>query len=359
MTNNFAGIVLLACALGCLPGLALAAPLDDLLTANTPARGTVKVEGAFDAVNSTLDVFKIRANDPTYSGTDVGDYKGAHLLAGYALSDRAWIDGGLWDRHITYRGNVESLRSWQAAFQYRFAGAPDASSSYGLRVGVWGNSAGDLSKSTPTVLFGQKLDSVNVADPKDLQYQADVLGTWKTSPHLALSAFAGGGLSSVEVGGLTAGVGDCQYALELKPSSITGNQIGQCGAVLTASFYKPVKYDVSHSLAYKASYAHLGMNVRWDHERWTVRGGYLFEVLNRRDVDYLITAKLGGSAYKRNNILDAELAWMAATKTDLFVRAEVMSNQFNGEIPFAYNAVTASKFNGKYGFLSFGLRSTF
>ena len=364
MIKNSAGLVLLACAIGCLPGIAQAAPLDDLLTANTPAQGKLRVEGAYDAVNSTLDVLKIRASDPTYSGTNVGDYKGEHVLAGYAITDRVWIDGGLWDRHLTYRGNVESLRSWQTALQYRFAGTPEASSSYGLRVSMWGDNASNLEKSSPTKLAGIQFDNITVNKPDDIQYQADLLGSWKTSPELTLSGVAGAGLSTVKVSGLAVGYNNCQYAVSTTDSSVTLDEIGQCGLTqIKVSGGPPGPYidanNQINSLSYKASFVHLGMNLRWEHGRWAARGGYLFQALNRRDVDYLITSKPGGSAYKHNNIIDAELAWKAVKSTDLFVRAEVMSNQFTGEIPFAYNAVTASKFNGKYGFMSFGLRSTF
>ena len=36
-----------------------------------------------------------------------------------------------------------------------------------------------------------------------------------------------------------------------------------------------------------------------------------------------------------------------------------MSNQFVGEIPFAYNSVTAAKFSNRYGLASVGFMQSF
>lgn len=351
--------MLLACACVCLAGGAQAAPLDDLLTADTPAAATLNIEGAIDAMDNTLDVFKIRANDPVYGGTNVGNYTGQHVLAGYALTDRLWLDGGFWDRHITYHSNIETLQSWQTGAQYRFAGNPGSGASYGLRLSAWGDTAGNLAKSTPTTFYGQQLSSVNVSNPDDTQVQADLLGSWKLADHLELGAFVGGGLSSVSAGTLTAGYGGCEYGISLGQSSVSGTQIGTCGDLLSSSFYKPTSYDVSHSLSYKADYSHLGLNARWTYRRWTVKGGYELESWNRRDVDTIITSNLNGTPYKRNNVLDGDIAYRFAHDVEAFVHGEAMSNQFLGEIPFSYNIVTASKFNGKYGFMSFGLRASF
>jgi len=357
MTKYCARIVLLACAVGCLSDYAKAAPLDDLLTADTPAKGMVRLEGGYDAVNNTLDVFKVRANDPVYGGTDVGNYSGEHILAGYALTDRWWVDGGLWDRHITYHSNVETLQSWQAALQYRFAGTPDSGSSYGLRLSAWGDGASDLNKSSSTTLFGQQLTSVDVSNPSDSQLQADLLGSWKPAEHLELAALAGGGVSSVSVDELVAGYNHCQYDVSLNGSSISASEIGQC-TITSFTITQSGGTDLSNSLSYKANFMHVGLNWRWNYARWTVKGGYLQEAFNREGVDTVVT-HFGGTAYKRNNILDGDISYLVAHHTDVFVRAEVMSNQLLGEVPFAYNAFTASKFNGKYGLMTFGVRATF
>jgi hypothetical protein len=39
----------------------------------------------------------------------------------------------------------------------------------------------------------------------------------------------------------------------------------------------------------------------------------------------------------------------------LFVRGQYMSNQFLGEVPFAYNRFTASKFSRRYSLVTAGL----
>ncbi|MFX6853769.1 hypothetical protein ABTH64_18970, partial [Acinetobacter baumannii] len=62
----------------------------------------MQLTAAYDAMDDTLDVFNLRSSDPVYGGTNVGDYTGQHLLAGYAISNRFWVDAGYWSRHIHY-----------------------------------------------------------------------------------------------------------------------------------------------------------------------------------------------------------------------------------------------------------------
>lgn len=335
-----------------------AAPLDSLMTVDTPAHaGAGKLEAAYDAVNKTLDVFHIRASDPQYAGTNVGNYAGEHVLGEVGLSSRLALEGSFWRRQISYNADRESLHSWELALQYRLP-IPEGYGRYALRVGTWGNYAGVLSKSTPTTIAGQQVSSISVSDPRDRQNQADLIGTWKPDGNWAYSAFLGGGDSSVRVGALTAGAGACRYAITFTATSVDGTQIGSCGLLLTSSFSKPTSTDESAALSYDAGFAHAGGSMRWQHGQWRLRAGYLREQLYRQGVDDIVERQ-GGKAYRHNNVFDGEIAWVFSHDAELFVRGEAMSNQFLGEIPFAYNAVTASKFNGKYGFASFGIRSVF
>lgn len=337
---------------------ATAAPLDTLLTA-TPNlyEDSGRVEVAFDAMNSTLDVFKIREKDPNYSGTNVGDYSGAHILASYGLSDRLWLDLGLWQRKISYRSDTESVHSWQTAVQYRFPSKPNASLGYGLRLSAWGNKSGALEKSTPTNAFGQTLDNIRVEDPQDRQVQLDFLSTWRPLGAWSVSAFAGAGISTVDVGAVQAGYNGCQYAIRFKDNAVTGTQIGTCGALLSSSFSVAVSGNLADGIAYNADYLHAGVNLRWQSPRWTVRGGYSIQQVKRDQVDDLARAQ-SMKVYERNQIIEGELALALDKGIETFVRGELMTNQFLGEIPFAYNTFTTSKFGGKYGLVSIGLRGT-
>ena len=73
------------------------APLDALLSADRFHRaGAGDIELAFDAMNTTLDVFHLRPT--SYEGTNTGNYFGTNLMASYALTSDLSFDARLWNR---------------------------------------------------------------------------------------------------------------------------------------------------------------------------------------------------------------------------------------------------------------------
>ena len=341
---------------------ATAAPLDALLTANSPSgAGDNWFEVSYDAVNSTLDVFRIRESDPIYGGTTVGDYTGLHLRGGVGLFDNLWVEGGLWQRKIAYRDDHESLRSAQVSMQYRFFGTRDSRSSYALRASSWVNSTSTLNKTTPTSLQGFTLDSIDVIEPSDHQLQLDLLGSWKPTRQTEISAFIGKGSSRVKVKDLTAimTVAGCRYALAFEPNLVSGTLASSCSDPYTLeSFSVTTNSNVVDRLSYTASYAQFGGMIEWHNAVWQVRGGYQYQKLHRDKVDDQIIA-LGGTPYTKNHIFVADVSRKIASKAAVFLRGQYMSNQFVGEIPFVYNSFTASRFDRRYGLVSFGVRFGF
>lgn len=353
---------LLPCCLSLWCFQVAAAPLDAFLSADTQmATGQGRVEAAYDAVNSTLDVFKIRAKDPVYGGTNVGDYSGGHLRGAYQFAHGVSVDGSYWQRKISYRSDNESLTSWQLGTQYRFyQGSFWQGSSYALRLSAWGDSASQLNKTTPTTVFGHTMNSISVHDPKDVQLEADLLGAWPLTDRTELSAFVGGGNSRVSVasvsGSYTTSAG-CEFNLLFAGSTSTATLAAPCGNVLTGSFTTPDQ-TVIHEVSYHARYFQLGGMLQWHNLDWRLTGAYQFQSLNRDHVDAAISSQ-GGVAYKSNQILIGEVARKVGRNTAVFVRGQLMSHQFVGEIPFAYNSVTASKFASRYGLVSMGVMHAF
>jgi hypothetical protein len=338
-----------------------AAPLDALLSAHPfHQAGDMAFEASYDAMNSTLDVLGVRAKDTQYAGTNVGDYSGAHVRAGYALTDNFSLDGGYWKRKISYRQDNESVDSWQAAAQYRLYGDENSAAHYAIRLGVWGNQSGVLSKTSPTLFMGKTLNSVNVNNPQDAQIQLDTIGTWKLAEQTELSAFAGAGSSWIATGDMTAnytnGAG-CNYNLTFTPNGTSGVLTVPCSAPVVITNFT-TNQSITQEFSYRSNYYQLGGSLRWQKNDWILRGGYQFQHLNRNNVDVLIVSS-GGVAYKNNHILLADVSYKLMPKVAVFTRVQVMSNQFVGEIPFAYNAVTAGKFNRRYGFASFGVNVDF
>lgn len=334
----------------------IAAPLDALLTArHVNAPGEIELEMGYDLVNSTVDVLNIRGNDATYAGTNVGDYHGGHVRAGIALSPVIWVDGALWQRRLDYRADQLTINTWQVGAQYKLLGDTSAyQPSLALRVGAWGNYSAALNKSSPTTVRGQTLSSVTVSQPNDAQAQVDLIGTTRLFDQIDLSLYGGAGISQVKVKSVTgtAALLGCHYALTFTPQAVLGvcSSNGD-GFLIPNSSYG---IDVYNEAQYKATFASGGMSASWQQQNWLLRGGYQFQYLNRGQIDATVQ-KRGGTPYETNHIFLGEVMYRVLRNTAVFVRGQFMTNQFVGEIPLAYNTLTANRFDKKYGILSIGM----
>lgn len=335
---------------------AVAAPLDAFLSANQSSTpGEVQIEAAYDLVNSTVDFLKMRENDANYSGTNAGDYHGAHVRAGVAITPRLWLDGALWERQIDYRSDLAKINTWQLAAQYKLLEGSGYQPSMALRLGAWGNYADELKKSSPTTVRGKTLNSVNVLNPKDLQYQLDLIGTSKIADNTELSVFAGAGVSRVTVGSVnaTTSLDGCNYNLALGPTNVVGSCTSDAGDHFTMP-NNVYGININKEAQYNARYLQGGLMLKWQKDDWQVRGGYLYQTLSRNQIDDTIKSR-GGIRSQSNHILMGEIMYKMLRNTAIFVRGQYMTNQFTGEIPFAYNTLTASRFDKQYGILSTGL----
>jgi len=338
-----------------------AAPLDALLMADQfHQAGELRFEAGLDAVNSTLDVLKVRGQDPIYAGTSVGDYVGQHLRVGYAVSDAWTIDGSLWRRQLTYRGDDESIDSWQIAAQYRVLGNANSRLHAAVRVSAWGDQSPLLVKNSPTAALGRTVDSLSISDLGDRQTQVDVIGTWRMNQEASVSAFAGVGRSSVSTGNLTAAYtssGGCHYTLMFTLTETSGELNAPCAdpnAILSFGTNQSRLSDFS----YQSRMIQLGGMLQWQRGNWALRTGYQYVHINRDQVDDRVTSQ-GGTPYQDNHTVVVDIYRKLASNMAVFMRGQAMSNQFVGEIPFVYNHATASKFGHRYGLVTLGVYVSF
>jgi hypothetical protein len=347
------------CCAGAL-GPAFAAPMDAFLSAKQlSTTGAVQLEAAYDVVNSSVDVFKIRDKDASYAGTNVGDYHGAHVRAGVAISPRLWLDGGFWERRLDYRNDVIKVNSWQLAAQYKLFDSVGYQPDLAVRFGTWGNYSNELKKTSSTTVRGQTLDTVTVDSPEDRQYQLDLIATSMISNHTELSMFLGAGTSRVRIGDMraTTTLDGCPYNLALGANSVVATLASPCKGIVESRITVPNStygVDVNGEAQYHASFLHGGFNLNWKADKWQAKGGYQYQYLKRNQIDDTVNSR-GGSSYQSNHTLIGELRYQAMSSTAIFLRGQYMTNQFVGEMPFAYNTLTASRFGKRYGFLSTGL----
>jgi hypothetical protein len=363
---NKLSFLALSTALGCqLMSAAHAAPLDALLSANkSTVPGKVEIEAGYDVVNKTVDVFNVRNRDDDFAGTNVGDYHGGHLRGGVAVTPSLWIDGGFWQRTLDYRNDRARLNSWQVAAQYKFLDGVGMVPTMAGRVGAWGNYADSLNKTTPTTLSGVTLNSVNVRDPRDRQFQADLIASWPVLQQGEVSAFIGGGASRVTLGSVagTATQNGCNYNLAFGRTEVTGTLAQFCNAGVVVDRFtatnSTIGINVYDEAEYHARFMHAGLSGKWLAGNWQFRAGYDYQRLKRDSVDDIISQR-GGKPVDNNHTFVGELMYRVTDNVSLFGRGQLMLKQFTGDIPFAYNTLTASRFDKKYGFVTAGVVVTF
>ena len=358
-------LALLAMA-GAAAAPANAAPLDALLTA-TPERSapTATLELAVDRLNRQLDFSKPDPNDPSSLTTTTGDYRGGHLAGAVRVANGLWLSGSLWQR--TLGDDIDTFRyqSWQASGLYRFIDGGGAVPALALRLSAWGNRAKVTETTTPVRVPGAILDSVTVSQPSDRQLQADLIGTWKLSSSLDLSAQLGGGSTRLDYAALTATTrrNGCSYKLSFTGNDIFGELAGTCnasGGVIRQFFDSSGDYgvDVAKEIAWRGRFAQAGLNLAWRDGPWALQGGFLLHLVRRDDVDNILASR-ASPVYRRNQIIALEAGYDVSQNLGVFARSELSSHLFLHDLPVTYNTSTSGRFGSRFSLFSLGLRARF
>jgi hypothetical protein len=331
-----------------------AAPLDAFLEAGPhtqPGTGFVELSG--DGMSKQLDLLKLRPDSIT--DDSAGVLRGFRLRAGYGVTSRLWVDGGLSRRQIFYGGLGPFFNGWQVGGQWRIReslgrwSGPDVS----LRLNAWGNQAGTIAVPGGTLARYagfDLLDSLAVNGASDRQLQTDAVGTWWHGSAI-WSLFAGAGVGRVSVDSITATVGP--FSTTWRDGRFDNDLVQAIAPTLGLG-------SALDSINYQTSFFHSGFGVRVPLGNWAVRGGYQYFSIRRDSVDAAISSRpVDNVVYRTNHTLLGEVAYRIAPGVRVFVRGQAMSNQMLSEMPLLYNTLTARRFNERYGVLSSGLMMSF
>ncbi|MBF0620558.1 MAG: hypothetical protein HQL54_01395 [Magnetococcales bacterium] len=350
------------------------APLDELHIA---MKGYPALHGEFefalDKMNDTLDLLNLRGRDKKYAGTDVGDYDGMHVLGGLALSRRLWIDGGYWQRSVQTSFDVADTTTWHMGAQFQLTVNMDWLPALAIRISRWGNYTPEVIKNSKTRFQGIDFDRIEVNYVEDNQTQIDLIGTWSFEKTASFSFFGGVGSSEVTYQDLVVNLQDvCQYSVNYwsgynkYAGYIEGIQArglpGNGGTCLINEITVPAKkgqyIPKGLGVAYNARYIQFGGSFQWFDPNWRVRFGYRYHLSERESVEEVVS-QLGKTTYQSNHLLTADFGFKPFEHVGFFMRGQIMSNQFLGEIPFSYNAFSANQFGKLYGLASFGIIAGF
>ena len=358
--------VVLGCA-GVISGTSVAAPNDVFLQpfAANPA-SPLSVEASFDIVNDTVDIFNLREGEGV-TDDNAGDYDGGHLLLNYNFNPQWMGELGYWHRNIEYGQDSNQIDSWLAAVQYKPMLMLKPGDDVAIRLSLWGNQADDLSKTSPTLVNGQRFSSINVNDLSDIQAQVDLLFARRLDRQNKLNGFVSLGYSKVDVDSLNAQLskGQCNFDIQVNSGNQYTGQLtnAPCTTADGTVFYKAgltgkasdFGLDIDKDLSYDAGFLSLGGSWNWHYKKFDSQLGYQFQYLMRQDIDDRVD-NYGSSAVKTNHTLGLDLSYQLNPYTRLFVAGQAFKNNFIGTIPFLYNSVTASRLDRKYGYASFGVR---
>lgn len=345
---------------------ARAAPLDVFLTA-TPETVSPKgyLEAGTDHMNESLDVFKVRENDPLTAGTKAGDYHGSYVIGGWRVGEGQWLSGGLWQRSLSSTSDTFNYTGWQVSGLYRFLEPAGKLPAVALRLSAWGNLASATESTSAVVVPGAKLNTVKITDPADRQLQADVVGTWNLSPASDVSVSLGVGSSQLSYGALSATTtrNGCDYNVVFNGNNIYGTLIPPCsatGGVIQQFYDSSGDYgvDVASEIAWRSVFFQAGVNGSWRRGPWTLKAGYLFHLVKREQVDDILKAR-GKEAFTQNHNITLQADYRVRPQLTLFARGQLTSNLFFNDIPVTYNSSTADRFGSKYSLFSVGLRADF
>lgn len=317
---------------------ACAAPLDALMEALPSQRyGEGYFELGTDAMNSTLDVFKVRSQMGITDNT--GDYHGFTLRAGRAFGNGGWVDGAYMRRNITVGADPYPVTSWRLGAQQKLYEASTRGPVLALRGAAWGNKSSTITKTNPSVA-GITVNSISAIDPHDNQYQLDLISSWYESQWSG-SFFAGVGRGKVLIPRGLIDVIGTTYAYPEDFTSVPASLQEHLG-----------------TLNYTLQTRQVGANISYVSDAWMYRLGYVMGQMRRPSVDNAIES-LGNTAYQRNQTLVGEVAYKFTQTAHVYTRAQVMHRQFLSEIPFLYNSITSPIFGVKYGVVSAGVGFSF
>ena len=184
------------------------------------------------------------------------------------------------------------------------------------------------------------MNSISAMDPKDNQYQLDLITSWYKS-QWSWSVYAGLGRGKVTIPRGQIEVVGHSY---IYPDDF--------------SFVPASLQEHLGTLNYTHQMRHVGANGSYVTGAWMYRLGYVVSQMNRPTVDAAITS-LENTSYKRNQTIVGEIAYKFTQTTHVYTRAQVMHRQFLSEIPFLYNSVTSPIFGVKYGTVSAGIGFSF
>lgn len=334
-----------------------AAPLDDFLQAHTTYSHKGAITLSYDFIDESIDILDLKSDFKVPV-----DYEGYHLNAGYAVGP-VWFDASLWQRSLSVGTFSVDLQTWQLAGRYSLYNGGKTGAHLAIRAGIWGNYS-DRVERRQNFLADIKQSTIQVENPNDRQLQLDLIGSLPVTTNTVINAHIGAGSSQVDFDDVSASGSfqGCFYDLTLAQTEYIGTLAAPCDAdAVITRFSSPYSKDdanVHTEMRYDSLYYQLGLSAVWQSENWLLAGAYRYLYVDRDNVDEALKSR-DKETYTSNHIVSTEVAYRLWNGFYFSVRAQYFNNLLTGELPLAYNSITARYFERRFIMLSTGIRFIF
>jgi len=331
----------------------------DNLHAFLPKVDSTQISVTFQKVNETIDIFNIKESEfssSTKNFDSLGDMEGLDLNLGYTFNNQWYLNLDLNKKDIQYSSTTLTNKNLDIYLRYQVY--EDLNKAFAIDVGYETNRADDT--------YMRSLDVINQGIKNIFSY-----GNLHVSKKNDV-------YSLVSENGQTLKLKNKPYIsmINTKDNSfylrLIGSLKGESWLLDTYLGYTNVKIrnEIDSSILHEDNYLlqqasrnidlvqkrtddmiSLGFGVTYQiYTNWYTELNYQYNRIFR-------TKSLDET--NMNHIFDLNFIYEVNSNTSLYIGGKLMTNQFNGEIPYLYGEYTDTSFDHKYGFANIGFNYNF
>lgn len=330
-----------------------------------PEKNRLQTFGTFQKVNDDIDVFNIKESEfssNTENFDSLGDMEGIDLNFGYAFTDNFYLNLTLNRKDIQYSNTVLVNNNLDIYLRYQFykeenmALAVDGGYAFNKAKNTYMRDLKTINKGLRNIITDKDISVAETDGNYRLVYKDKEAGTQnlnlKNKPYIAIidtkdESFYTRVISSFKRENwlFDAYVGYSEMRITNKTDSSIIHEENP--------FLEEALKDISLSDKEKRTdtmfFVGLGVTHQISH-LWFAELNYQYNHMQR--VKCL-------SETNMNHIFNLNFIYDVTRNTSFYLGGTVMSNQFNGDIPYLYGEYTDTSFDHKYGFINMGLSYNF
>jgi hypothetical protein len=325
------------------------------LHAFLPKANDTQVSIAFQKVNETIDIFNIKESEFSSSSKNfdtLGDMEGIGLELGYAFDNKWYLNLDLNQKDMQYSSTTLTNKNLDIYLRHQVY--QENNRAFAVDIGYETNRASDtymrnldvinkgiknifgydnirvtqkdevynLVASTGQTLQLENKPYISIINTKDDSFYTRLIGSFKKE-HWLFDTYVG-------------------YT-KTKIRNETGSSIWQEENSLLQQTLKNVDLVQKRT----DDMLFLGFGIIYQINRnWYSELNYQYNRIFRDK---------GLNETNMNHIFDLNLIYELNDDASIFIGGKLMSNQFNGEIPYLYGEYTDTSFDHKYGFANIGI----